>query len=117
MVPMSKLMTLKQAEQVLEDWDANMESYEICKAEAGMGAVSMGWDGYDGMAVYSSFNPRPNPNDDPEYVEAMAVTKMFYDLRVSEISEFGEHGIVFPDDVVVPEFFPYGEPARDAIPF
>lgn len=105
------LMTLKKAEQVQEDWDNAMESHHICKAEAGMGAVSMGWDGYDGMTVYESYHPAPQPSEDPEYREAQAVLNMFGDLRVFEAGEFGSS---FTNSVVVPEFFPY---ARDEIPF
>lgn len=114
---MSKLMTLKQAERVVEDWDHAIESYHECKAEAGMGAVSLGYSGYDGMAEYTAYHQAPNPNNDPEYQEAMQVTQMHNGLRVFERPEFGEHGIVLPGDVVIPEFFPFGEPARDEIPF
>lgn len=114
---MSKLMTLKQAEQIIESWDDTMQSYGLCMAEAGMSAVSMGYSGYDGTSEYAAENPRPNPATDPEYVEAIAVTQMHQGLRVSERSEFGEYGIVFPDDVVIPEFSLTPQSTRDEIPF
>lgn len=46
-------MTHKQALEILQHEDEGKQSYAECLAEAGMGAVSFGWSGYDGMTEYS----------------------------------------------------------------
>jgi hypothetical protein len=46
-------MTHKQALEILQREDEGKQSYAECLAEAGMGAVSFGWSGYDGMTEYS----------------------------------------------------------------
>lgn len=112
---MSNLMTLKQAEQIQQEYDWALESWHECRAEAGMGAVSMGFDGHDGMTDYSNHNPAPQR--DAEVNEADAVIAMFRDLIVRERSEYGRYGIIFADDAVVPEFYPFGVKDADPIPF
>lgn len=46
-------MTHKQALEILRLEDEGKQSHAECLAEAGMGAVSFGWSGYDGMIEYS----------------------------------------------------------------
>lgn len=57
-------MTVAEARQILEDFDHAEQAWHECRAEAGMGAVSMGWSGYDGMSVFGSYNPAPQPDAD-----------------------------------------------------
>lgn len=52
-------MRYDEAVDVLQEHEWAMESYSECEAEAGMGGVSMGFDGYDSMAVYRQTNPPP----------------------------------------------------------
>jgi hypothetical protein len=107
---MNRLMTRKQAEQILEDFDNACQSYAECEAEAGMGAVSMGFDGYNGMMEFRALSQPPQP--DAEVIEARAVFDMFAGLEVYE-RRGGQRGAWLASHVVVPEF----RPPTDSIPF
>lgn len=110
-------MTLKQAERIIEDFENACISYDECAGEAGMGAVSMGWDGNDGMAVYHATHSYPT--EGPREIEAFAVRAMFSDLEVRTDEDYGLFGVRFDADCIVPEFYPVGhKPAdTDSIPF
>jgi hypothetical protein len=103
---MHKLMTLSQADRILEDFEIACISYDECAAEAGMGAVSMGFDGYNGVAEFRMFNRPPAP--DAEVIEAREVAAMFYGLRLYSADD------LFPSWVsTIPEFMA----PSDTIPF
>lgn len=52
-------ISVEHAEAIMEIFYEEEESYSECMAEAGMGAVSMGYDGYDGMSVYAQTHEPP----------------------------------------------------------
>jgi len=106
------LMTLKQAEEIREDFRMALESYDECAAEAGMGAVSMGFDGYDGVSAWCQENPPPAPS--PEVREADLVVGIFYNLQVYGIDQFNYIGT--PLRCRIPEYDPHGTLTQD-IPF
>lgn len=52
-------MTRAEARGIIEDYEMGLEAWHECRAEAGMGAVSMGFSGYDGMSEYATAHPMP----------------------------------------------------------
>jgi hypothetical protein len=97
------MMTYKRALEIVEREYEAEQSYHECLAEAGMGAVSLGYDGYDGMAEYrmtAAQRQREWEEDHPEEVaeiaEAKEIVSMFDDLMWTPIPEYDPYNDDFP---------------------
>jgi hypothetical protein len=76
-VPMNNALSYREALEVLEDDDRRLECNAECRAEAGMGAVSMGFSGYDGMTEWDMANPGPGADYFERLAEAREVVAAF----------------------------------------
>ena len=72
-------MTYALALEILEDHEHALQARDECRAEAGMGAVSLGFSGYDGMAVWSANNPfEPDPRLDEARAYVAQAPDIYY---------------------------------------
>lgn len=118
------LMTRKMAEAILESEDMHQQQRSEILAEAGMGAVSMGFDGYDGMAVASAQMAESEAKffDSPAGQEHSVRLKLakqtaadFDSLEIGEESSFNVAYYRNTGNRVIPEYYPFGKP--NPIPF
>ena len=99
-------MTHKRALEIAErEHEAEM-SYGECLAEAGMGAVSFGWSGYDGMSEYRAIaaeRERQWEEDNPEkaarYYEEVSTAKQI-------VSTFDNLVLYAEDDMAILHYLP-----------
>lgn len=112
---MTTTMSYREALDVLEGEEHRLESDAECRAEAGMGAVSLGYSGYDGVAEWVATHPGPDAAYFERLAEARAVVEAF-PVKVTWHSPYTQGyarqtGLVFGSTTRV------AAPAEDDIPF
>lgn len=99
-------MTHKQALEILRHEDEGKQSHAECLAEAGMGAVSFGWSGYDGMIEYSALAEQrrqdweaDNPEEAARYYEEVTTAEQI-------ASTFANLTLYSADEMAVLHYLP-----------
>jgi hypothetical protein len=114
-------MTLKIAAEIIEEDDQQQQAHHECMAEAGMGAVSLGLSGYDGMSEYSVITAEheaewAESSDGIQYFRRLyTAQQVAADFDALVVYNKGEFGSAFFGATVVPEYYPHADP--NAIPF